>query len=648
MSEQEDDILFDDTPQQLNAEYSEDDIQTLDWKEHIQRRPGMYIGKLGDGTNSDDGIYVLLKEVLDNSIDEYMMGFGKVIAVDVDAVSATVRDYGRGIPLGKLIDVSSKMNTGAKYDSAAFKKSVGLNGVGIKAVNALSTSFEITAFRDGKCKRALYSMGSLIEESEIEDTDEPNGTLVRFTPSSDIFKGYAFREEFIIPLLKNYTFLNTGLAINFNGTRCLSRHGLLDLLKENMTQTPLYPIIHLKGQDIEVAITHVNQYGEEYYSFVNGQHTTQGGTHLSAFKEAVSRTIKDYFNRNFEYSDIRNGMVAAVAVKVEEPVFESQTKTRLGSREMSPDGVTIAKYIGDFIRKELDNYLHRNLEVADIVLKKVQESERDRKAMAGVAKKARETAKKVSLYNRKLNDCRVHLNDTRGNDEKKEASSIFITEGDSAGGSIEKVRNVETQAVFKLRGKPLNTYGATKKELYTNEEFSLLQAALNIEDGIEGLRYNKVIIATDADVDGMHIRLLMITFFLQYFPDRIKKGHVYVLQTPLFRVRNKKTAKRTAKAKKGDNPDDTVYCYTDEERVEAIRRFGDNSEITRFKGLGEISPEEFRGFIGPDMRIDRVSLRKEDGVAEVLEFYMGKNTMERQNFIIDNLVIEDDTEIDRF
>ena len=648
MSEQEDDILFDDTPQQLNAEYSEDDIQTLDWKEHIQRRPGMYIGKLGDGTNSDDGIYVLLKEVLDNSIDEYMMGFGKVIAVDVDAVSVTVRDYGRGIPLGKLIDVSSKMNTGAKYDSAAFKKSVGLNGVGIKAVNALSTSFEITAFRDGKCKRALYSMGSLIEESEIEDTDEPNGTLVRFTPSADIFKGYAFREEFIIPLLKNYTFLNTGLAINFNGTRYLSRHGLLDLLKENMTQTPLYPIIHLKGQDIEVAITHVNQYGEEYYSFVNGQHTTQGGTHLSAFKEAVSRTIKDYFNRNFEYSDIRNGMVAAVAVKVEEPVFESQTKTRLGSREMSPDGVTIAKYIGDFIRKELDNYLHRNLEVADIVLKKVQESERDRKAMAGVAKKARETAKKVSLYNRKLNDCRVHLNDTRGNDEKKEASSIFITEGDSAGGSIEKVRNVETQAVFKLRGKPLNTYGATKKELYTNEEFSLLQAALNIEDGIEGLRYNKVIIATDADVDGMHIRLLMITFFLQYFPDLIKKGHVYVLQTPLFRVRNKKTAKRTAKAKKGDNPDDTVYCYTDEERVEAIRRFGDNSEITRFKGLGEISPEEFRGFIGPDMRIDRVSLRKEDGVAEVLEFYMGKNTMERQNFIIDNLVIEDDTEIDRF
>lgn len=651
MSELDQEQLFNEdnepvtTQVEASAEYDENDIQTLDWKEHIQRRPGMYIGKLGDGTNSDDGIYVLIKEVLDNSIDEYMMGFGHQITVDVDAVSASVRDFGRGIPLGKLVDVASKMNTGAKYDSAAFKKSVGLNGVGIKAVNALSTNFEITAYRDGKCKRATFSMGNLIEESDLEDTDEPNGTLVRFTPSANIFRDYAFRDEFIVPMLKNYTFLNTGLAIVFNGRRYISRHGLLDLLKENMTQAPLYDIIHLKGQDIEVAITHVNQYGEEYYSFVNGQHTTQGGTHLAAFKEAVSRTLKDYFGRNFEYSDIRNGMVAAVAVKVEEPVFESQTKTRLGSREMSPDGISVAKFIGDFIRKELDNYLHRNLEVADVILKKVQESERDRKAMAGVAKKARETAKKVSLYNRKLNDCRVHLNDTRGSDDKKEASSIFITEGDSAGGSIEKVRNVETQAVFKLRGKPLNTYGATKKELYTNEEFSLLQAALNIEDGLEGLRYNKVIIATDADVDGMHIRLLMLTFFLQYFPDLIKKGHVYVLQTPLFRVRNKKTAKRTARAKKDDNNDDTVYCYTDEERVNAIKRFGDNAEITRFKGLGEISPEEFRGFIGPDMRIDRVSLRKEDGVAEVLEFYMGKNTMERQNFIIDNLVIEDDSNI---
>ena len=635
-----------DMPQPGSAEYSESDIQTLDWKEHIQRRPGMYIGKLGDGTSNDDGIYVLLKEVLDNSIDEYMMGFGTRITVYVDAVSATVRDYGRGIPLGKLVDVTSKMNTGAKYDSAAFKKSVGLNGVGLKAVNALSTRFEITSFRDGSCKRALFNMGNLVEESGIEPTDEPNGTKVSFTPAASIFRDYAFRDEFIVPLLKNYTFLNTGLSIVFNGVRYVSRHGLLDLLKENMTQTPLYPIIHLKGQDIEVAITHVNQYGEEYYSFVNGQHTTQGGTHMSAFKEAVSRTLKEYFGRNFDYSDIRNGMVAAIALKVEEPVFESQTKTRLGSREMSPGGVTIAKFVGDFIRKELDNYLHRNLDVADVILKKVQESERDRKAMAGVTKKARETAKKASLYNRKLNDCRVHLSDNRGSEEKKEASSIFITEGDSAGGSIEKVRNVETQAVFKLRGKPLNTYVASKKDLYANEELSLLRAALNVDDGIEGLRYNKVIIATDADVDGMHIRLLMLTFFLQYLPDLIKKGHVYVLQTPLFRVRNRKTAKRTARAKKDNASEDTVYCYTDEERMAAIRRFGDNAEITRFKGLGEISPEEFRAFIGPDMRIDRVSLRKEDGVDEVLDFYMGKNTMERQNFIIHNLVVEDDTHID--
>ena len=632
--------------QATGAEYSEADIQTLDWKEHIQRRPGMYIGKLGDGTNSDDGIYVLLKEVLDNSIDEYMMGYGRQITVDVDALSATIRDYGRGIPLGSLVDVASKMNTGGKYDSSAFQKSVGLNGVGLKAVNALSTEFEIIAYRNGQRKRALFTMGNLVEEGEIEPTDEPNGTFVRFTPSANIFRDYAFRDEFIEPLLKNYTFLNTGLAIIFNGRRFISKNGLKDLLKDALTQEPLYPVIHLKGPDIEVAITHVNQYGEEYYSFVNGQHTTQGGTHLSAFKEASSRTLKDFFNRNFEYSAIRNGMVAAVAVRVQDPVFESQTKTKLGSRDMGPDGPTVAKYIGDFIKKELDNYLHRNLEVADVILKKVQESERDRKAMAGVQKKARETAKKVSLYNRKLNDCRVHLNDARGSEEKKEATSIFITEGDSAGGSIEKVRNVETQAVFKLRGKPLNTYGATKKELYTNEEFSLLQAALNIEDGIDGLRYNKVIIATDADVDGMHIRLLMLTFFLQYFPDLIKKGHVYVLQTPLFRVRNKKTAKRSGRAKKEDAPDDTVYCYSDDERVAAIQRFGENAEITRFKGLGEISPEEFRDFIGENMRVDRVSLRKDDGVAEVLEFYMGKNTMERQNFIIDNLVVEDDTNID--
>ena len=644
---EEDDILPLDRPAGT-AQYSEDDIQTLDWKEHLQQRPGMYIGKVGDGTNSDDGIYVLLKEVMDNSIDEFMMGFGRRIIVDVDASSASVRDFGRGIPFGKLVDVASKMNTGGKFrDSSAFQKSVGLNGVGIKAVNALSTSFEIMSFRGGQCKRALFSMGNLIEESPVTDTDEDDGTLVRFVPSADIFRNYAFREEFVVPLFKNYTFLNAGLAVVFNGQKFSSRHGLLDLLKDNLTQDPLYPIIHLKGEDIEIAITHVNQYGEEYYSFVNGQHTTQGGTHLSAFKEAVSRTLKEYFNRNFEYSDIRNGMVAAIAIRVQDPVFESQTKTKLGSREMSPNGVTIAKFIGDFIKKELDNYLHRELDVAEVILKKVQESERDRKAMSGVAKKARETAKKVSLYNRKLNDCRVHLNDSRGSDEKKEATSIFITEGDSAGGSIEKVRNVETQAVFKLRGKPLNAYGATKKELYTNEEFCLLQAALNIEDGIDGLRYNKVIIATDADVDGMHIRLLMLTYFLQYFPDLIKKGHVYVLQTPLFRVRNKKTAKRTGRARKENAPDDTVYCYTDDERVAAIRRFGENAEITRFKGLGEISPEEFRVFIGPDMRVDRVTLRKEDGVAEVLEFYMGKNTMERQNFIIDNLVVEDDTSIDQ-
>ena len=631
------------------ADYTEANIRSLDWKTHIQRRPGMYIGKLGDGSASDDGIYVLLKEVLDNSVDEYMMGFGRKIEVNVDGKSASVRDYGRGIPLGSVVDVVSKMNTGGKYDSAAFKKSVGLNGVGLKAVNALSTEFEVTAFRDGKCKRARFCMAELIEEFEIEDTDEPNGTKVSFTPSAEIFRDYAFREDFIVPLLKNYTFLNTGLSVVFNGKRYYSRGGLMDLLEDNMTQDqqPLYPIIHLKGDDIEVAITHVNQYGEEYYSFVNGQHTTQGGTHLSAFKEAVSRTIKDYFAKNFEYTDIRNGIVAAIAVKVEEPMFESQTKTRLGSREMSPDGVTIAKYVGDFLRKELDNFLHRNLDVADVLMKKIQDNERDRKAMAGVTKKARETAKKVSLYNKKLNDCRVHLNDPRGAEDVKFASSIFITEGDSAGGSIEKVRDVATQAVFKLRGKPMNSYGASKKELYSNEELTLLQAALNIEDGLDGLRYNKVIIATDADVDGMHIRLLLLTFFLQFYPDLIKMGHVYVLQTPLFRVRNSKTARRGVRPKKGEAADDTVYCYSDAERVAAIKRFGENAEITRFKGLGEISPEEFRGFIGSDMRVDRVMLRRSDSVADVLEFYMGKNTMERQKFIIENLIVEDDTQNDR-
>ena len=636
-------LELDITPADAAANYSEDDIRTLDWKEHIRRRPGMYIGKLGDGTNSDDGIYVLLKEVLDNAIDEYMMGFGRQIDVTVADGTVTVRDFGRGVPLGKVVDVASKMNTVGKYDSKAFKKSVGLNGVGIKAVNALSTAFEIVSTRDGEQKRAEFSKGELREESPLTPTDEPNGTMVRFTPDATIFRDYAFRDEFIEPLLKNYTFLNTGLTIVYNGRKYHSRNGLLDLLRENMTKEPLYPIIHLKGTDIEVALTHANQYGEEYYSFVNGQHTTQGGTHLSAFKEAVSRTLKDFFGRNFEYSDIRNGIIAAVAVKVEEPVFESQTKTKLGSRDMGPDGPTVAKFVGDFIKKELDNYLHRNLEVADVILKKVQESERDRKAMAGITKKAREKAKQVTLHNKKLLDCRVHLNDTKGDDELKLASSIFITEGDSAAGSITKIRNVATQAVFSLRGKPLNTYGATQKVLYENDEFNLLQAALNIEEGIDGLRYNNVIIATDADVDGMHIRLLMITFFLQFYPDLIKKGHVYVLQTPLFRVRNKKTSKRSSKAKAQN--DDTVYCYTDDERIAAINRFGANAEITRFKGLGEISPEEFRNFIGPDMRVDRVTLRKEDAVAELLDFYMGKNTMERQTFIIDNLVVEDDQDI---
>ncbi len=627
----------------IQANYSEDDIRTLDWKEHIRRRPGMYIGKLGDGTNSDDGIYVLLKEVLDNAIDEFMMGFGKRIEVMIAEGTVTVRDYGRGVPLGKVVDVASKMNTGGKYDSKAFKKSVGLNGVGIKAVNALSTMFEIESVRDGELKRAVFSKGELTSEAPLQPCDAQNGTLVRFTPDASIFRDYQYRDEFIEPLLKNYTFLNTGLTIVYNGRRFHSRDGLLDLLRENMTKDSLYPIIHLRGDDIEVAITHANQYGEEYYSFVNGQHTTQGGTHLSAFKEAVSRTLKDFFGRNFEYSDIRNGIIAAVAVKVEEPVFESQTKTKLGSRDMGPEGPTIAKFVGDFIKKELDNYLHRNLEVADIILKKVQESERDRKAMAGITKKAREKAKQVSLHNKKLLDCRAHLNDTKGDEALKLASSIFLTEGDSAAGSITKIRDVATQAVFSLRGKPLNTYGATQKVLYENDEFNLLQAALNIEDGIDGLRYNNVIIATDADVDGMHIRLLLITFFLQFYPDLIKKGHVYVLQTPLFRVRNKKTSKRGTKSKAPS--DDTVYCYSDEERVAAINRFGANAEITRFKGLGEISPDEFRTFIGPDMRVDRVTLRKEDAVAELLEFYMGKNTMERQNFIIDNLVVEDDTDI---
>lgn len=628
-------------PETPPVEYTEDDIRTLDPMVHIRRRPGMYIGKLGDGSASDDGIYVLLKEVVDNAIDEYMMGYGKEISIEIADGTVAVRDYGRGIPLGKLVDVASIMNTGGKFDNKVFKKSVGLNGVGIKAVNALSSEFVIRTVRDGEAREAVFAEGMQVSVLDIENTDERNGTYVRFTPDASIFTGYDFRDEYIEALLRNYTYLNTGLRITFNGRTFVSRHGLLDLLGQNMTQDPLYPIIHLKGDDIEVAITHARQYGEEYYSFVNGQHTTQGGTHLTALKDVLTRTIKDFYGRNFEPSDIRNGIVAAIAIKVEEPVFESQTKTKLGSRDMGPEGPTVAKFVGDFIKKELDDYLHRKLDISEIILHKIQENERDRKAMAGVSKLAREKAKKVSLHNRKLIDCNIHLSDTRGSEEKKEASSIFLTEGDSAGGSITKVRDADTQAVFMLRGKPLNTYGVTKKVLYENEEFNLLQAALNIEEGIDALRYNKVIIATDADVDGMHIRLLLMTFFLQFFPDLIKRGHLYVLQTPLFRVRN---SLKAGKGRKGRDAE-TYYCYNDQERLDAIARLGDKAEITRFKGLGEISPEEFRDFIGPDMRLDRITLQKEDGVDALLEFYMGKNTMERQGFIIDNLVTEDDSQI---
>ena len=628
------------------AAYTSDDIKTLDWKEHIRRRPGMYIGKLGDGSHSDDGIYVILKEVIDNSIDEYAMGFGKQIIVNIsDDGEVEVRDYGRGIPLESVRDVSSKMNTGAKYDSDAFKKSVGLNGVGMKATNALSTYFEISSHRDGMKKTVRFSCGELIEDCDICHTDEDNGTYVKFKPDNNVFLNYKYNDEFVETMLKNYTFLNTGLAIIYNGRRLYSRNGLVDLLKENMTNEPLYPIMHFVGQDIEVVITHTNQYGEEYYSFVNGQHTTQGGTHLTAFREVASRTIKEFFGKNFEYSDIRSGMVAAISIKVQEPVFESQTKTKLGSRDMSPDGqLTVAKFIGDFIKKELDDYLHINSDTADIMLRKIQEAEKERKAIAGVSKQVRERAKKASLNNKKLRDCRVHYNDAKG--DRREDTSLFITEGLSATGTITKVRDVETQAVFSLRGKPLNTFGKTQKDIKDNEEFFLLKAALDIEDGIENLRYNKIIIATDADVDGMHIRLLMITYFLQFYPDLVKKGHVYILQTPLFRVRNKKTSHRVSKKKASDSQPETYYCYTDDERIAAINKLGNNAEITRFKGLGEISCDEFKDFIGPDIRLDQVKLRKEDSVLEMLEFYMGKNTMERQLFIVDNLVVEDDDNLD--
>ena len=608
-----------------SVEYTDDNIRHLDDMEHIRVRSGMYIGRLGDGSQNDDGIYVLLKEVMDNSIDEFKMGAGKRIEVTIeDSLRVSVRDYGRGIPQGKLVEAVSKLNTGGKYDSKAFKKSVGLNGVGIKAVNALSSRFEVRSYRDGKVRIAIFEKGTLLSDV-TEDSTEESGTYIFFEPDATLFLNYSFQNQFVETLLRNYTYLNTGLTFIYNGQRIVSRHGLEDLLKD---------IIHLKGEDIEIAFTHTNQYGEEYYSFVNGQHTTQGGTHQTALKEHIARTIKEFYNKNQEYADIRNGLVAAIAIDVEEPMFESQTKTKLGSNNMwpaapqehKPAGPTVNKYVGDFIKTEVDNYLHKNPLVAEVMLQKIQDSEKERKAIAGVTKLARERAKKANLHNRKLRDCRYHLSDGKGKDQETE-SCIFITEGDSASGSITKSRDVNTQAVFSLRGKPLNSYGLTKKVVYENEEFNLLQAALNIEDGIETLRYNKVIVATDADVDGMHIRLLIITFFLQFFPDLIKKGHVYILQTPLFRVRNKKK---------------TSYCYTEEERVKAIEELGPNPEITRFKGLGEISPDEFKHFIGKDMRLEQVSLRKTDLVKELLEFYMGKNTMERQNFIINNLVIEED------
>ena len=621
--------------------YTDDNIRHLSDMEHVRTRPGMYIGRLGDGSLPEDGIYVLLKEVIDNSIDEFKMNAGDRIEINIeDNLRVSVRDYGRGIPQGKLIEAVSVLNTGGKYDSKAFKKSVGLNGVGVKAVNALSTHFEVASYREGKVRRAVFEKG-ILQSDVTEASQDENGTYIYFEPDNTLFKEYSFHDDVVENMLRNYTYLNTGLAIMYNNRRILSRHGLEDLLKDRMTNDALYPIIHLKGDDIEIAFTHANQYGEEYYSFVNGQHTTQGGTHQSAFKEHIAKTIKEFFGK-YEYGDIRTGIVAAIAINVEEPVFESQTKIKLGSTQMAPDGDTINKYVGDFIKQQVDNYLHIHQDVTEVIEGKIKESERERKAMAGVTKLARERAKKANLHNRKLRDCRIHFSDAKN--ERKEESCIFITEGDSASGSITKSRDVNTQAVFSLRGKPLNSFGLTKKVVYENEEFNLLQAALDIEEGLDTLRYNKVIVATDADVDGMHIRLLIITFFLQFFPELIKKGHVYVLQTPLFRVRNKRTKIRNKEmrddGKKGDFV--TRYCYSEEERVTAIQDLGPDPEITRFKGLGEISPEEFAGFIGPDIRLEQVTLHKNDQVQKLLEYYMGKNTMERQNFIIDNLVIEED------
>ncbi len=605
-------------------EYTEESIVTLEWREHIRKRPGMYIGKLGDGSAHDDGIYLLVKEVIDNAVDEFMMGFGKKIDLVVSDKSVKVRDYGRGVPLGKVVDVSSKMNTGAKYDSKVFKKCVGLNGIGIKAVNALSNYFVIRAFRENRSKAVEYERGNILKDHPIRKTDQPDGTEVLFTPDEELFKDYHFLSEHLEAQIQNYVYLNSGLSIYFNGRRFYSRNGLLDLLNANMSAEPLYPLIHLKGEDIEIALTHGNQYGEEYYSFVNGQHTTQGGTHLSAFREALVKTIREFYKKDFDITDIRASIIAAISVKIEEPVFESQTKTRLGSRDMAPGGPTVRNFINDFVKKELDDYLHKNPDTAELLLNKIHSSERERKAMSGIKKLARERARKVSLHNRKLRDCKIHYNSSH---ENRHDSTIFITEGDSASGSITKSRDVNTQAVFSLKGKPLNTYNLSKKVVYENEEFNLLQAALNIEDGMEELRYKNIVIATDADVDGMHIRLLLITFFLKFFPELIKRRHLYILQTPLYRVRN-----RTR----------TFYCYSDEEKAEAINTCGANPEITRFKGLGEISPDEFKHFIGKDMRLDPVIMRREDSVPQLLEFYMGKNTPERQGFIIDNLRIEED------
>lgn len=608
--------------------YTEDSIRSLDWKEHIRLRPGMYIGKLGDGSAQDDGIYVLVKEIIDNSIDEHMMGNGKTIDVKVSEHKVEVRDYGRGIPLGKVVDCVSKINTGGKYDSGAFQKSVGLNGVGTKAVNALSSYFKVQSYRDGKTKVAEFERGEIINDEKETTTSGRNGTQIVFRPDDTIFKNYHFIPQYLDDLIWNYCFLNAGLTINFNGVKYHSEKGLHDLLSRKTDVDSLrYPIIHLQGEDIELALSHTNQYGEEYYSFVNGQYTTQGGTHQAALREAVVKTIREFYNKNFEATDVRASIVGAIAVRVQEPVFESQTKTKLGSQNVAPDGPTMRTFVNDFVKKALDDYLHKNPTVADALLKRILQSERERKEIAGIKKLANERAKKANLHNKKLRDCRIHLDDKKGDEDLIHQTTLFITEGDSASGSITKSRNVQTQAVFSLRGKPLNCYGQTKKVVYENEEFNLLQHALNIEDGLEGLRYDKIVIATDADVDGMHIRLLLLTYFLQFFPDLVRRGHVYILETPLFRVRNKK---------------ETIYCYSDIERQEAIAKLGNKPEITRFKGLGEISPDEFKGFIGADMRLEPIILRKDTSISDILKFYMGKNTPDRQEFIIDNLRIEKD------